>query len=253
MLLVWIREAFGVNPRDADHRQWRSQRWGHGPPQLLVNVFSPIDLRCYVILVCKWSLDGATFILLWWLITRWRYCLSTAMITRWHCYIDAVMITRWRYCINAVMITRWQYCLSAVMITRWHHCIGVEMVTRWVHWTVNVFNNKKLQQKTLDWKTGWVPQKEKERERGREDAVFYEKGGYKPVRFCAHRSPAARDSFKRVHDLCKAGWCRPGAPPQTKILAMPWSQGPEVCLMTPEWRLTRFMSQIVANIRLSGI
>ena len=28
-----------------------------------------------------------------------------------------------------------------------------------------------------------------------------------------HRSSAARDSFKRVHDWCKAGWRRPGAPP----------------------------------------
>ena len=38
----------------------------------------------------------------------------------------------------------------------------------------------------------------------------------------AHRSSAARDSFKRVHDLCKAWWRRPGAPPpQTKILATP--------------------------------
>ena len=26
-------------------------------------------------------------------------------------------------------------------------------------------------------------------------------------------SPAARDSFKRVHDWCKAGWRRSGAPP----------------------------------------
>ena len=26
----------------------------------------------------------------------------------------------------------------------------------------------------------------------------------------AHRSSAARDSFKRVHDWCKAGWRRPG-------------------------------------------
>ena len=29
----------------------------------------------------------------------------------------------------------------------------------------------------------------------------------------ARRSSAARDSFKRVHDWCKAGWRRPGAPP----------------------------------------
>ena len=38
----------------------------------------------------------------------------------------------------------------------------------------------------------------------------------------AHRSPAARDSFKRRHDWCKAGWCRPGAPPPTptKILTV---------------------------------
>ena len=29
----------------------------------------------------------------------------------------------------------------------------------------------------------------------------------------AHRPPSARDSFKRVHDWCKAGWRRPGPPP----------------------------------------
>ena len=33
----------------------------------------------------------------------------------------------------------------------------------------------------------------------------------------AHRSPSARDSFKRVHDWCKAGWRRPGAPPPKQI------------------------------------
>ena len=32
----------------------------------------------------------------------------------------------------------------------------------------------------------------------------------------AHRSSAARDSFKRVHDWCKAGWRRPGGPPPNK-------------------------------------
>ena len=32
----------------------------------------------------------------------------------------------------------------------------------------------------------------------------------------AHRSSAVRDSFKRVHDWCKAGWRRPGAPPPNK-------------------------------------
>ena len=37
----------------------------------------------------------------------------------------------------------------------------------------------------------------------------------------AHRSSAACDSFKRVHDWCKAGWRQPGAHPQTKILANP--------------------------------
>ena len=38
----------------------------------------------------------------------------------------------------------------------------------------------------------------------------------------AHRSSAACDSFKCVHDWCEAGWRRPGAPPpQTKILATP--------------------------------
>ena len=35
--------------------QWSSQggHGGHGPPKLLVNVFSPINLSCYVLLVCK--------------------------------------------------------------------------------------------------------------------------------------------------------------------------------------------------------
>ena len=38
----------------------------------------------------------------------------------------------------------------------------------------------------------------------------------------AHRSSAARDSFKRVHDWRRAGWRRPGAPPPpTKIMATP--------------------------------
>ena len=32
---------------------------------------------------------------------------------------------------------------------------------------------------------------------------------------------AARDSFNRVHNWCKAGWRRPGSPLQTKILATP--------------------------------
>ncbi len=32
----------------------------------------------------------------------------------------------------------------------------------------------------------------------------------------AHISSAARDSFKRVHDWCKARWRRPGAPPPNK-------------------------------------
>ena len=31
---------------------------GMPPPKLLMNVFSPINLRCYVLLVCKWSLGG---------------------------------------------------------------------------------------------------------------------------------------------------------------------------------------------------
>ena len=34
----------------------------------------------------------------------------------------------------------------------------------------------------------------------------------------AHRSSAARDSFKRVHGWCKAGWRRPGAPQQKSCL-----------------------------------
>ena len=44
-------------------------------------------------------------------------------------------------------------------------------------------NISKSQERPLVRKTGWVPQKEretdgqKERERGREDAVLYEKGG----------------------------------------------------------------------------
>ena len=33
----------------------------------------------------------------------------------------------------------------------------------------------------------------------------------------AHRSSATRDSFKRVHDWCKAGWRRPGDPPKQKF------------------------------------
>ena len=37
----------------------------------------------------------------------------------------------------------------------------------------------------------------------------------------AHRTPSAHNSFKRVHDWCKAVWRRPGPPPQTKILATP--------------------------------
>ena len=38
----------------------------------------------------------------------------------------------------------------------------------------------------------------------------------------AHRSSAARDIFKRVHDWCKAGWRRPGAPPQQKCWLRRW-------------------------------
>ena len=123
------------------------------------------------------------------MITRWRNCHSAAMITRWHYYIDTVMITRWRNCLIAVMITRWQYCLGVAMITRWHYCIGVEMVTGCVNWIVNVSNVKK----TLDWnkktststnrrerqlirKTGsGTTERDRWTERGREDAVLYEK------------------------------------------------------------------------------
>ena len=35
----------------------------------------------------------------------------------------------------------------------------------------------------------------------------------------AHRSSAARASFKRVHDWCKVGWRRPGAPPPPKQIS----------------------------------
>ena len=38
----------------------------------------------------------------------------------------------------------------------------------------------------------------------------------------AHRSSAARDSFKRVHDWCKAGWRRPGAPPPKQKSWLRW-------------------------------
>ena len=47
----------------------------------------------------------------------------------------------------------------------------------------------------------------------------------------AHRSPAAHDSFKRVHDWCKAGWRRPGdPPPQIKILTTPVEVGYRIML-----------------------
>ena len=141
---------------------------GPCPPNFWWMFFSPINLR------------GKCF-------------LSVYAITRWCYFHSSVMITRWRYCINAVMITRWQDCLSAAMITRWHHCIGVEMVTGQVHWIVNVFNCKKTldckkktptspnsRERPLIWKTGWGTterEREKETERGRDDAVFYEKRG----------------------------------------------------------------------------
>ena len=120
-------------------------RGARGPcsPKLLVNGLFPINLRCYVILVCKWSLDGANFIVPWWSLDG-----GTVLVQQWS--LDGTAISmqewshRWRYCLNAVMITRWQYCLTAAMITRWHHFIGVEMVTGWVHWIVNVFTCKKL-------------------------------------------------------------------------------------------------------------
>ena len=118
---------------------------GPCPPQTVGKCFfSPINLRCYVLLVCKWSLTRWRYFLSSVMITRRRYCLSAAMITRWHYYIDAVMITRWHYFLNAVMITRWQYCPSATIVTRWHYCTRVEMVTGWVHWIVNVSNCKEL-------------------------------------------------------------------------------------------------------------
>ena len=42
-------------------------------------------------------------------------------------------------------------------------------------------------------------------------AIFFDLGSTHDSTDCwsAHRSPAARESFKRVHDLCKAGWHRP--------------------------------------------
>ena len=43
--------------------QWRSQgARGPWPTQTFGECFFPINLRCYVILVCKWSLDGANLI-----------------------------------------------------------------------------------------------------------------------------------------------------------------------------------------------
>ena len=51
--------------------------------------------------------------------------------------------------------------------------------------------------------------------------LFLFRSGAPPVTLLnAGALTAARDSFKRVHDLCKAGWRRPGGPP-TKILATP--------------------------------
>ena len=38
----------------------------------------------------------------------------------------------------------------------------------------------------------------------------------------AHRSSAARDSFKRVHDWCKAAWRRPDGPPKQKSWLRRW-------------------------------
>ena len=46
----------------------------------------------------------------------------------------------------------------------------------------------------------------------------------------AHRSPAARDRFKRVHDLCKAGWRRPGGPPKPKSWQRRWYGILHACL-----------------------
>ena len=40
-------------------------------------------------------------------------------------------------------------------------------------------------------------------------AIFF-RSGIHPWFYCAHISSAARESFKRVHDWCKAGWHRPG-------------------------------------------
>ena len=115
---------------------------------------------------------------------------SFIMITRWHYYIDAVMITRWRNCLNAVLITRWQDCLSALP----HHCenghwmgsLDSECVLgqRTLDCKKKTFINiSKPQGKTTNYENGmWCGRKreigvQKERERGREDAVLYEKGG----------------------------------------------------------------------------
>ena len=52
----------------------------------------------------------------------------------------------------------------------------------------------------------------------------------------AHRSPAARDSFKRVHDRCKAGWRHSGAPaPPKKILESPVCVDATLCFTGTRW------------------
>ena len=97
---TWTLTKQALNKLAAAHTEMerRILKW------LLVNVFSPVNLRCYVLLVWRYFRSSV-------MINIWRYCLSAAMITRWHYCIDAVMITRWRYCLNAVMVTRWPYCM----------------------------------------------------------------------------------------------------------------------------------------------
>ena len=72
-----------------------------------------------------------------------------------------------------------------------------------------------------------------------------------PWLWSAHRSSAARDSFKRVHDWCKAGWRRPGAPPPptTKILATPVFR--TNCTCTSQYGCTSLVSPCLSYTNMA--